>query len=192
MPWLGRILSEVFSALPAQSQLVQTNLIAHLLLMECQHLWWESFVPRGRMWLGVTEEGLHCKEGRILSSDWSIKLPISKYRWNYLTWYKDPYLLKISCIATWTHVLWFSEVWTDTKKLLLHQLPSAADENGKKMLDCCYLIPSRFNNLLTALWLSWTLLILLIERTLLESANALLLTSIIIAFKLMLQNLCLV
>lgn len=132
MPWLGRILSEVFSALPAQSQLVQTNLIAHLLLIECQHLWWESFVPRGRMWLRVTEGGLHCKEGRIPSLDWSIKLSISKYLWNYLTWYKDPYLFKISCIGTWTHVLQFSQVWTDVKKLLLHQLPSAADKNSKK------------------------------------------------------------
>lgn len=38
MPWLGRISSGVFSALPAQNQLVQTNLIAHLLLIKCQRL----------------------------------------------------------------------------------------------------------------------------------------------------------
>ena len=37
MTWLGKILSEVFSALPAQSQLVRTNLITHLLLIKSQH-----------------------------------------------------------------------------------------------------------------------------------------------------------
>lgn len=45
-------------------------------------------------------------------------------------------------------MLQFSEVWADAEKLLV---PSAADGNGKEMLDCCYLLPRRFTNLLVAL-----------------------------------------
>lgn len=46
MTWLGKILSEVLSALPEQSQLVWTNLITCLFLIKCQHPRWESFVPQ--------------------------------------------------------------------------------------------------------------------------------------------------
>lgn len=45
-------------------------------------------------------------------------------------------------------MLQISEVWADAEKLVL---PSAADGNNKEMLDCCYLLPRRFNNLLAAL-----------------------------------------
>lgn len=44
-------------------------------------------------------------------------------------------------------MLKFPEVQSDAEKLL----PSAADGKSKEILDCCYLLPRRFNNLLATL-----------------------------------------
>lgn len=75
--------------------------------------------------------------------------------------YKGPCLDKISHIDVWERALQFAEVWAESGKFLL---PSAANGNSKKMLDFCRLFLWRFNSLLAALWLSWKLLILLMDR----------------------------
>lgn len=46
MTWLGKILSEIPSSLAALSEVVWTNLLTHLHLIECQHAIQESFMAQ--------------------------------------------------------------------------------------------------------------------------------------------------